>query len=99
METHSALSAVCARHQKQAAAWHRLHMHMPLRRCQIRAAEWCVYVQARALGRKANKAEKMKVQKDGSLMWTEIEDLAALIRSGKVRIQPPSRGLSGQFWN
>lgn len=27
----------------------------------------------------------MKVQKDGSLMWTEIEDLAALIRSGKVQ--------------
>jgi ferredoxin-nitrite reductase len=39
---------------------------------------------ARALDRKANKAEKMKVQKDGSLMWTEIEDLAALIRSGKA---------------
>lgn len=41
-------------------------------------------MQARALDRKANKAEKMKVQKDGSMMWTEIEDLAALIRSGKV---------------
>ena len=31
----------------------------------------------------------MKVQKDGSLMWTEIEDLAALIRSGKVRNSNP----------
>lgn len=41
--------------------------------------------QARALDRKANKAEKMKVQKDGSVMWTEIEDLAALIRSGEVQ--------------
>lgn len=41
-------------------------------------------LQARALDKKANKPERMKVQKDGSVMWTEIEELAALIRSGKV---------------
>lgn len=39
---------------------------------------------ARALDKKANKPERMKVQKDGSVMWTEIEELAALIRSGKA---------------
>jgi hypothetical protein len=64
---------------------------------QTTAAERCVYVQARALDRKANKAEKMKVQKDGSVMWTEIEDLAALIRSGKVQETHALSPSSGQF--
>ena len=43
--------------------------------------------QTRALDRKANKPEKLKVQKDGSVMWTEVHELAELVRSGKVGLQ------------
>lgn len=40
---------------------------------------------ARATDRKANKNEKIKVQKCGSNMWTEVHDLARLIREGKTK--------------
>ena len=36
-----------------------------------------------ALGKKANKLEKTKNEKAGDRIWTEIEDLAALVRSGE----------------
>jgi ferredoxin-nitrite reductase len=39
---------------------------------------------ARALDKKANKPEKLKLQKDGSVMWTEVHELAELVRSGKA---------------
>lgn len=38
----------------------------------------------RALDRKANKFEKTKVKKCGSRMWTEVFELAELIREGKT---------------
>jgi hypothetical protein len=38
---------------------------------------------ARATDRKANKFEKTKVEKCGSTAWTEVHELAALIRDGK----------------
>lgn len=41
-------------------------------------------MQIKALDRKANKFEKTKVEKCGSTMWTEVEDLAKLIREGKT---------------
>ncbi len=37
----------------------------------------------RATDRKANKFEKTKVEKCGSTAWTEVYELAALIREGK----------------
>ena len=36
-----------------------------------------------ALAKKANKLEKTKNEKAGDRIWTEIEDLAALVRSGE----------------
>jgi ferredoxin-nitrite reductase len=39
---------------------------------------------ARATDRKANKFEKTKVEKCGSTAWTEVFELAALIREGKT---------------
>lgn len=39
----------------------------------------------RALDRKANKFEKTKVKKCGSRMWTEVFELAELIREGKTK--------------
>ena len=41
-------------------------------------------LQLRALAPKANKFEKVKNAKCGSTMWTEIQDLATLIREGKT---------------
>lgn len=38
----------------------------------------------RALDRKANKFEKVKVEKCGSKMWTEVYELASLVREGKT---------------
>ncbi|GMH42870.1 hypothetical protein BSKO_10789 [Bryopsis sp. KO-2023] len=38
----------------------------------------------RATAKKANKFEKVKVKKCGSTMWTEVTELAALIREGKT---------------
>lgn len=32
-----------------------------------------------------NKLEKMKLAKDGSVMWTEVHELAALLRSGQTK--------------
>lgn len=40
-------------------------------------------VQLEALGKKANKVEKMKNKKAGNRIWQDIEELAALIRSGE----------------
>jgi ferredoxin-nitrite reductase len=37
----------------------------------------------KAIDKKANKFEKIKVEKCGSHMWTEVEELATLIREGK----------------
>lgn len=37
----------------------------------------------RALAKKSNKFEKVKAEKCGSTMWTEVTELAALIREGK----------------
>lgn len=34
--------------------------------------------------RKGNKFEKVKLKKDGSVMWTEIRELSALLREGKT---------------
>ena len=39
----------------------------------------------KALDRKANKFEKVKVQKCGSKMWTEVHELSALVREGKTK--------------
>lgn len=39
----------------------------------------------RALDKKANKFEKVKVKKCGSQMWTEVFELAQLIREGKTK--------------
>ena len=38
----------------------------------------------RATAKKANKFEKVKVQKCGSRMWTEVYELSQLIREGKT---------------
>ena len=38
----------------------------------------------RALAKKANKFEKIKNEKCGSHIWTEVQDLAVLIREGKT---------------
>ncbi|KAG7671214.1 hypothetical protein KSW81_003352 [Nannochloris sp. 'desiccata'] len=38
----------------------------------------------RALAKKANKFEKVKNQKCGSKMWTEVHELASLVREGKT---------------
>ena len=38
----------------------------------------------RALAKKANKFEKVKNAKCGSRIWTEVQDLAALVREGKT---------------
>lgn len=40
--------------------------------------------QLRALAKKANKFEKVKNAKCGSRIWTEVQDLAALIREGQT---------------
>jgi ferredoxin-nitrite reductase len=37
---------------------------------------------ARATAKKANNFEKVKVKKCGSLMWTEVHELSALLRDG-----------------
>lgn len=39
----------------------------------------------RALEKKSNKVEKLKIKKDGSQMWTEVQEIGELIRSGEVR--------------
>jgi ferredoxin-nitrite reductase len=39
---------------------------------------------ARASDKKANKFEKVKVEKCGSSMWTEVHELAELLREGKT---------------
>lgn len=41
-------------------------------------------LQLRALDKKSNKFEKVKNQKCGSKMWTEVSELASLIREGKT---------------
>lgn len=46
------------------------------------------YAKLRALEKKANKVEKMKIKKDGSRMWTEVGELGQRVREGKV---PPRR--------
>jgi len=38
----------------------------------------------KALEKKANKVEKLKVKKDGSRMWTEVQEIGELIREGKT---------------
>lgn len=50
-------------------------------------------VQLKALEKKANKVEKLKVKKDGSRMWTEVQEIGELIREGKVLPSlPPAPG-------
>lgn len=39
----------------------------------------------KSLEKKANKVEKMKIKKDGSRMWTEVEELGQAIRDGKTK--------------
>lgn len=39
----------------------------------------------RALEKKANKVEKLKIKKDGSRMWTEVAEIGELIRSGETK--------------
>jgi ferredoxin-nitrite reductase len=41
--------------------------------------------QLRTKDKKANKFEKVKAEKCGSNMWTEVQDLATLIREGKTK--------------
>ncbi len=59
-------------------------IHEPAESASLRIWQSSVR-QARTLDKKANKPEKLKLQKDGSLMWTEVHELAELVRSGKVR--------------
>ena len=40
---------------------------------------------ARATDKKANKFEKVKAEKCGSAMWTEVPDLAAKLRAGTTK--------------
>ena len=39
-----------------------------------------LFTQLRALDKKANKFEKIKNEKCGSVVWSEVSELAALIR-------------------
>ena len=40
-------------------------------------------MQLKALAKKATKVEKMKNKKAGDRIWSDIEELAALVRSGE----------------
>jgi hypothetical protein len=55
-------------------------------------------MQLRALEKKANKVEKLKIKKDGSRMWTEVAEIGELIRSGEV-IPCPDRNDHPDLWH
>jgi hypothetical protein len=44
-----------------------------------------VRTQVRALSDSANKVEKVKNQKGGQRMWTEVEELGELVRKGETK--------------